>query len=66
MPIVKTTRLCAISSAATDCEVQTVSKNIYKSYPEGYQKLAKDIIPWYFRPMKDMLMRLLLTILTDG
>ena len=41
-------------------------KNEFKSYPEGYQKLAKDIIPWYFRPMKDMLMRLLLTILTDG
>jgi len=38
----------------------------YTSYPEGYQKLAKDIIPWYFRPMKKMLMRLLLTILTDG
>ena len=36
-----------------------MSKNIYK-------KLAKDIIPWYLRPMKDMLMRLLLTILTDG
>ncbi len=43
-----------------------MSKNVYKSYPEGYRKLAKDIIPWYFRPMKDMLMRLLLTILTDG
>ena len=41
-------------------------KNEFKSYPEGYQALAKKIIPWYFRPMKDMLMRLLLTILTDG
>ena len=41
-------------------------KNEFKSYPEGYQKLTKEIIPWYFRPMKDMLMRLLLTILTDG
>lgn len=38
----------------------------YTSYPDGYNKLAKDIIPWYFRPMKNMLMRLLLTILTDG
>ena len=38
----------------------------YTSYPEGYEKLAKDIIPWYLRPMKAMLMRLLLQILTDG
>ncbi len=43
-----------------------MEKNIYKSYPEGYQKLMKDIVPWYFRPMKDKLMALLLTILTDG
>ena len=43
-----------------------MGKNKYTSYPEGYNKLARDIIPWYFRPMKDMLMRLLLTILTDG
>ena len=43
-----------------------MSKNAFKTYPEGYQNLAKKIIPWYFRPMKDMLMRLLLTILTDG
>ncbi len=43
-----------------------MEKNIYKSYPDGFKKLAKDIIPWYFRPAKDMLMRLLLTILTDG
>lgn len=41
-------------------------KKGYTSYPDGYQRLARDIIPWYFRPMKDMLMRLLLTILTDG
>lgn len=43
-----------------------MEKNKYTSYPEGYQKLVKDIVPWYMRPMKDMLMRLLLTILTDG
>ncbi len=43
-----------------------MEKNIYKSYPDGYQKLARDIIPWYFRPAKNMLMRLLLMILTDG
>ena len=42
-----------------------MAKNEFMSYPEGYQKLSKKIIPWYFRPMKDMLMRLLLTILTD-
>ena len=43
-----------------------MGKNEFKSYPEGYRKLANKIIPWYFKPMKDMLMRLLLTILTDG
>ncbi len=43
-----------------------MSKNIYKSYPEGYNKLARDIIPWYMKPAKKMMMRLLLTILTDG
>ena len=43
-----------------------MAKNEFMSYPEGYHKLSKKIIPWYFRPMKDMLMRLLLTILTDG
>ena len=41
-------------------------KKDYTSYPEGYNRLVKDIIPWYMRPVKDMLMRLLLTILTDG
>lgn len=43
-----------------------MSKNCYKSYPQGYNKLVRDIVPWYFRPAKKMLMRLLLTILTDG
>ena len=38
----------------------------YTSYPEGYKRLIKDIIPFYMRPVKDMLMRLLLTILVDG
>ena len=38
----------------------------YTSYPEGYNKLIKDMIPWYLRPAKSMLMRLFLTILTDG
>ena len=41
-------------------------KENYTSYPEGYKRLVKDIIPFYMRPVKDMLMRLLLTILVDG
>lgn len=40
--------------------------NGYTSYPDGYNKLVKDIIPFYMRPMKKMLMRLFLTILKDG
>ena len=47
-------------------EKETVMKSKYTSYPEGYNKVAKDIIPWFMRPVKDMLMRLLLTILVDG
>ena len=65
MPIGKTTKLSAILSAATDCEVQGM-KNEFKSYPEGYQKLMKKLVPWYFGPMREKMMRLLLTILTDG
>ena len=41
-------------------------ENKYTSYPAGYEKLVRDIVPWYMRPAKKMLMRLLLTILTDG
>ena len=40
--------------------------NPFKSYPEGFQKLARTIIPFYMRPVKGMLMRLFLQILTDG
>lgn len=43
-----------------------MSKNIYKSYPDGYQKLMKKIVPFYFGPMRQKMMNLLLTILTDG
>jgi hypothetical protein len=43
-----------------------MSKNIYQSYPEGYRTLLKKIVPWYFGPMREKMMRLLLTILTDG
>ena len=38
----------------------------YKSYPEGYNKLVRKILPFYMLPAKKMMMRLLLTILTDG
>lgn len=41
-------------------------KKNYTSYPEGYNRLVKDIIPFYMRPVKEMIMRLLLMILTDG
>ena len=41
-------------------------KKNYMSYPEGYNRLVKDIIPFYMRPVKEMIMRLLLMILTDG
>ena len=37
----------------------------YVSYPEGFNRLASKIVPWYMKPMKKMLMRLFLTILTD-
>ena len=43
-----------------------MEKNKYTSYPEGYNRLMKDIIPFYLRPAKNMLMRLLLMILVDG
>ncbi len=41
-------------------------ENRYLSYPEGYGRLVRDIVPWFMRPAKKMLMRLLLTILADG
>ena len=41
-------------------------KKNYTSYPEGYNRLVKDIIPFYMRPVKKMIMRLFLMILTDG
>ena len=27
-------------------------KNEFQSYPEGYQKLMKKLVPWYFGPMR--------------
>ena len=41
-------------------------KNEFTSYPEGYTKLMKKLIPFYYGPMREKMMRLLLTILTDG
>lgn len=38
----------------------------YRSYPEGYNRLVKDMIPWYLRPFKKMLMRLYLKIVAEG
>ena len=38
----------------------------YKSYPKGYNKLVRRMLPWWCLPMKKLYMRLLLTILTDG
>ena len=37
----------------------------YTSYPEGYKKMQRDAIPFYLR-FSGMIMKLLLTILTDG
>lgn len=38
----------------------------YASYPDGYRKLVKKIIPFYLRPAKDMMMKLLIKILLEG
>jgi len=37
----------------------------YKDYPNGYKKAVNKIVPWYFKPMKKLLMKLFLTILAD-
>lgn len=38
----------------------------YLSYPKGYKKLVRDLIPFYMKPMKSTIMRLLLVILSEG
>ena len=39
----------------------------FTSYPEGYNKLCKKLFPFFYpKKIKDMMMRMLLTILTDG
>ena len=50
----------------TKSEALQMMKNEFKSYPDGYQKLMKKLVPWFFGPMREKMMRLLLTILTDG
>lgn len=43
-----------------------MKKRDYATYPDGYRKLVSDMLPWYLRPAKTMMMRLLLLILKDG
>ncbi len=38
----------------------------YLSYPDGYNKLVRKVLPIYFWPAKKMLMPLFLQILKDG
>lgn len=38
----------------------------YLSYPEGYEKFCRDVLPLPLRPFRKMLMPLFLTILKDG
>ena len=40
--------------------------SVYASYPKGFRRLERDIIPFYLWPAKKMLMRLLLVILADS
>ena len=43
-----------------------MKKNIYTTYPEGYKRLQREMIPFYLRPLKKTLMSLLLVILAEG
>lgn len=43
-----------------------MKKSTYTTYPEGYEQLQRDMIPFYLWPMRKTLMRLLLVILADG
>jgi hypothetical protein len=38
----------------------------YTSYPQGFRRLERDIIPFYLWPARKMLMHLLLVILADS
>lgn len=44
-----------------------MEKSKYSSYPEGYEKLIKDIkMPFLYRLMAKKIMPLFITILIDG
>ncbi len=43
-----------------------MEKNNYASYPEGYNRLVRKIVPFYLMPAKKMMMKLFITILKDG
>lgn len=43
-----------------------MKKKDYTTYPDGYKQLVADMLPWYLKPAKTMMMRLLLLILKDG
>ena len=47
-----------------NCEDEIM--NEFKSWPEGYNRLANKIIPFYMRPMKGMLMKLFIRIIAEG
>ena len=38
----------------------------YTSYPEGFNKLMNKLVPWYMGPMRSKMIKLFLTIITDG
>lgn len=40
--------------------------NLYKSFPSGYNKLANKIVPIYMRPMKKLMMKLFIKIISEG
>lgn len=42
-----------------------MSLNKYKSYPEGYNSLCHDVLPFFLRPMQKMLIPLFIKILID-
>ncbi len=59
-----------LTEAMTDFDILEKSVRYfldkYLSYPEGYKKLVGDMLPFYLKSAKKMLMRLLLVILRDG
>ena len=39
--------------------------NKYTDYPNGYKSLCHDVLPFFMRPMSDMLIPLFIKILVD-